>query len=131
MASQVVELEKEVTLLKEDLVEERHLKEWAFSKAQHVVEKSTQISCCLIEVEEVVKHSLEEAHSAKKRASAPTKEFELTVKNNELAQSEVLGVVEAFKKSVDFARDTGNHCLPNFKIYFDLVKQIYAPDPYN
>lgn len=42
--AQAVELEKEISLLKEDFVDERRLKEGAYSKAQHVMEKVAQFS---------------------------------------------------------------------------------------
>lgn len=51
-ASQVVDLEKEISLLNEDLVEERCLKDGSISKAQFGREKASKFSQQLAKYEE-------------------------------------------------------------------------------
>lgn len=87
-ASREANLEEEISLLKEDLVKERRLKDGVMSKGQFVMDKESKFSSQLEEAEEAVKHSLEDARNPKKRVVTFAKERDVTLHYKEATLNE-------------------------------------------
>lgn len=115
-------LEKEISILREEVAEKRCLKDRVINKGKFVVDKASKFSQQLVECEHALNQNRENAREAEKKVIALTKEKVAALLKIDAAKVEA---IEAYKKTDDFAKDSERHLMSKiFKVYGDLVTQI-------
>lgn len=99
---------EEIGLLREDMAEERRLKDETTEKAKFDVDRASKFAQKLAECEQVSNQNRENAREGEKKVIALTKEKEAMLLKIDIAKVETL---ESYKKTNDFAKAAERHLM--------------------